>query len=93
MIFLRTKVFNRNFKKLTPHLQELAKIHFKLFKQNPNFPDPSLKIKPMQGYSGIWEGHVTNECVFTFHKDKDKKTGETMIIFRKIGTHDIYKNP
>jgi hypothetical protein len=47
----------------------------------------------MRGQPGIWEGHVSEGYVFTFHRENDPKTGEVIIVFRKIGKHDIYNNP
>lgn len=54
---------------------------------------PSLRIRKMQGYADVWEGHITMQYVFTFHIEKDPKTGETIYVFRTVGTHDIYRNP
>ncbi|MEA3340221.1 MAG: hypothetical protein U9R15_09670 [Chloroflexota bacterium] len=31
--------------------------------------------------------------VFTFHIEQDPDTGETVFVFRNIGTHEIYRNP
>jgi len=47
----------------------------------------------MQGRPDIWEGHVTLQYVFTFHVEEDPNTGETIYVFRNIGSHDIYRNP
>lgn len=51
------------------------------------------RIKKMQGHDNIWEGHVRgdNFC-FTFHYEKTDD-GERVCFFRRVGTHDIYKNP
>ncbi len=94
MIFRRTQNFKKHFEKLSPPLQNATKKSFSLFKDNPTFPHhPSLKIKPLKGSSDIWEGHITRGCVFTFHKENDNITGEPIIVFRNIGSHDIYNNP
>jgi mRNA-degrading endonuclease YafQ of YafQ-DinJ toxin-antitoxin module len=47
----------------------------------------------MVGHPGIWEGHVTLDYVFTFHVENDPATGETIFVFRNIGTHGIYRRP
>ena len=71
-----------------------SKNSFLKFKENPYYPyHPSLKIKKMKGYKGIWEGHVTEGYVFTFHIEEDEETEETIYYFRKIGAHDIYDAP
>lgn len=94
MKFRKTEHFDKCFKKLPPDVQDTAKRCFEKFKERPHYPyHPSLKIKKMKGYEGIWEGHVTTGYVFTFHIEKDNSTGETIIYFRKIGTHKIYDSP
>jgi hypothetical protein len=47
----------------------------------------------MKGFEDIWEGHITEGYVFTMEWDQDKETGEQVAIFRRIGKHEIYKNP
>ena len=91
MPYLRSRTFNRDLRNLAEHLQAAAGEKFRLFQDNPIHP--SLRIKKMKGQPGIWEGHVTESCVFTFEKDADPETGEITYIFRRIGTHDIYRNP
>ena len=46
----------------------------------------------MQGYDEIWEGHITKDYVFTFHYETSEDD-ETVVVFRHIGTHDIYEKP
>lgn len=80
--------------KLPDAVIKIAKEKFSLFKESPNYPyHPSLRIKPIQGFPGIWEGHISIEYVFTFSKETDEETGEVIFVFRKIGRHDIYNNP
>jgi mRNA-degrading endonuclease YafQ of YafQ-DinJ toxin-antitoxin module len=94
MIFRRTPHFIRQFEKLSPELKKATKKSFKLFEANPIYPyHPSLRINILKGSDNIWEGHVTKECVFTFHMETDDKTGMAVIRFRRIGSHDIYDNP
>ena len=47
----------------------------------------------MKGFPSVWEGHITREYVFTFSRLIDEDSGEIVFVFRKIGRHDIYKNP
>jgi hypothetical protein len=75
------------------NVRDAIKEKFLLFKENPNYPyHPSLRIKQMEGFPGIYEGHISKSLVFTFHKEVNKN-GDQIIVFRKIGTHDIYKIP
>ena len=94
MRYRRTSTFKKCFHDLPDDIQRAAKESFKLFKDNPIPPyHPSLRIRKMKGYPGVWEGHVTRDYVFTLHEELDPGTEETVIVFRKIGKHDIYRNP
>lgn len=94
MQFRRSQTFHDCFTRLPDDVKNQAKERFKLFKSNPYYPyHPSLHIKPMRGWKGVWEGHISEGYVFTFHRENDPETGEIIIVFRKIGKHDIYNNP
>lgn len=94
MKFRKTPQFDRDLEKLPSHIQAEARRKFKVLQQNPTYPfHPSLRIKKMQKYKDIWEGHVTLDYVFTFVQLQDEETGETIFLFRRIGTHAIYDNP
>jgi mRNA interferase RelE/StbE len=88
---VRLQSFKEGFDRLPKDIQDQVREKFKLFKDNPQHP--SLRIKKMKGYENIWEGHITRGYVFTFHWDSDSETGEHIAVFRKIGTHAIYKDP
>jgi len=52
-----------------------------------------FRIKKLEGWPGIWEGHVKGQNLcFTFHYDTTE-TGEKVCFFRRVGTHKIYKKP
>ena len=91
MKYRRTQTFRDDFAKLPRHIQEKVKDKFGLFQQD--LEHPSLRIKKMKGFEGIWEGHITREYVFTFHREVDPESQETIIVFRRTGTHNIYSNP
>lgn len=95
MKFRATQTFWQSYAQLPPSVKERARRAFLLFQQGAQKPPfhPSLRIRKMQGFTNIWEGHVTMQYVFTFHKDVDPETGETIHIFRNIGTHAIYRKP
>ena len=93
MKFRMSRTFRRCFDELPDETRKAAKEKFRFFQRNPYYPyHPSLRIKPMKGFPGIWEGHITEGYVFTFHRLEDEN-GETIFEFRKIGKHDIYENP
>ena len=52
-----------------------------------NARHPSLRVKKMEGYVGIWEGRITKGYRFTFQID-----GKTYLL-RRAGTHNILKHP
>lgn len=89
MKFSRSSRFKKDFQGLDPVLQNLVKEKFSIFKSNPDHP--SFDVQPMQGFKGIFEGHITDGLVFTF--EKDFREGEIIYLFRRIGTHKVYKNP
>lgn len=77
--------FKQAFSNLPGSIKERAKKQFALFVQNPRHP--SLQIKKMEGWSNLWEGRITRNYRFTFTREGDTYT------LRRIGPHDILKNP
>lgn len=72
MKFRRLQTFKNDFDQLPKNVQLIAKEKFALFKNNPVPPyHPSLRIKKMQGYEDMWEGHVSRGYVFTFTWEQD----------------------
>lgn len=90
-----TEPFWKAYAQLPAEVKEKAREAFRLFREGAEHPpfQPSLRIRKMQGHPDIWEGHVTRQYVFTFHIETDTETGETIYVFRRIGTHDIYRQP
>ena len=82
---LFTKNFIREYRKLPQQVQKATDKQLGLLLSNPQHP--SLNIKKMQDPRDIWEGRVTESYRFTFQIE-----GDTYIL-RKVGTHDILKNP
>jgi hypothetical protein len=93
MKFSPTQTFWEAYAELPVDVKEQAREAFRRFQQGAERPPfhPSLRIRKMQGHPGIWEGHVTLQYVFTFHMEQDSETGETVYVFRNIGSHDIYR--
>jgi len=95
MKFRRTPQFRNDFSNLTdseksdvneafPDVAEALQGNTYLYQKH--------RIKKMQGWEGIWEGHVKQNLVFTFHYDVDED-GEKICFFRRIGNHSIYTRP
>ena len=80
-----TKNFIREYGKLPKQIQRLAEKQLETLLSNPQHP--SLGMKKMQDPRRIWECRVTDSYRFTFQLESD------VYILRKIGTHDMLRNP
>lgn len=85
MNFKTEKTFDRDYAQLPQHLQERVKKQLALLLEN--LRHPSLQAQEMGGRGNIWEARVTRDYRFTFRID-----GETYRL-RRVGTHEIYRNP
>jgi mRNA-degrading endonuclease RelE of RelBE toxin-antitoxin system len=81
MQLIETPHFKRDYKKLPPQIQKRTDEKLKLLVQN--ISHPSLRIKKVQKYKGVFEGSITKDYRFLF-----QITTEGYILLR-IGTHDI----
>ncbi len=54
---------------------------------------PQLRVKRMQGESGVWEMTWAADRRATFSYGAEVITGQLHIIWRRIGTHDIFRRP
>lgn len=86
MVIEWSEPFKRDFKVLPTQIQGLFEDKLELL-VNSHFKHPSLRVKKMQGTKDIWEGSVTMNYRFTFHKT------QTGLFLRRIGTHNILKTP
>ncbi len=78
--------FRRDFKRLPGKIQNLFEEKIRLAVSS-RLNHPSLRIKKMQGHPSVWEGSVTMSYRFTFQKTA------TGIFLRRIGTHNMLRNP
>ncbi len=85
MDFHRTKGFDSLYKKLPSDIQKRADQKLVLMLNDPRHP--SLRLHKLSGYTNRWEISVTMGYRITFAIE-----GEAYIL-RKIGPHDILKNP
>jgi len=85
MQFFRALKFKKQYKKLPQQIKETTQKQLDLLLLNPK--RPSLNLKKMRGTVDIWECRVTDSYRFTFQVAQD------YYILRKIGTHNILKNP
>jgi len=85
MKLIFTKTFVRGYRKLPQDIQEFVDKQLGLLLSNPKHP--SLNMKKMQDPRNIWECRVTMSYRLTL-----QITGDTYML-RKIGTHDVLRNP
>lgn len=78
--------FRKDFRRLPKIIQSLFGEKLRLAVDS-QFTHPSLRIKKIKGHPFIWEGSVTMNYRFTFHKI------EKGIFLRRIGTHDLLRSP
>ena len=55
--------------------------------------DPSLRVKRVQGYPGVWEMTWAPNGRATFEYGDELRAGEPHIIWRRVGTHGIFRKP
>lgn len=77
--------FERDYARLPQHIQERVDQKLVLFAGNSRHP--SLRVKKMEGWGDVWEGHITSDYCFTFRQVRDT------YYLRHVGTHEIYRNP
>ena len=80
-----TKTFIQEYRKLPAGIQKITDKNLALLLSNSKHP--SLHVKKMNDPRNIWEGRVTDSYRFTF-----QIKGDTCFL-RRIGTHDMLRNP
>lgn len=54
---------------------------------------PRLRVKRIQGHEGIWEMTWALDGRATFEYGRGIRSGDPHVIWRRIGTHDIFRQP
>jgi hypothetical protein len=93
--FLRLPRFNQDYKQLTPGQQARFRAAIAVFAADlaagRGFR-PGLRVKKMAGHD-IWEMTWAPDGRATFSYGTPVREGEPHIIWRSIGTHQIFTNP
>ena len=84
--YVFSRQFERLFRRISKEIREQTYQKLALWVADPTHP--SLRIKPVRGWGGMWEMSITMNYRITFQYE-DSNT----IRLRKIGTHDILRNP
>ena len=69
-----------------------ARLRFVANLRNGQF-SPSLRIKRLQGHHGIWELTWAPDGRATFEYGDEVISGEPHVIWRRVGTHEIFDRP
>ena len=85
MELLRTERFKRDFKRLPHEIQNKLPTVLERFLSNPRHP--SLQTKKMEGVRDLWELRVTDSYRITFQYVQEG------VLLRRIGTHDVLRQP
>jgi len=80
-----SKPFARDYGKLPKQIQTAVDKQIELLLSNPGHP--SLNTKKMNDPRDIWEGRITKSYRFTYRIEWDA------YVLRRVGTHDVLKNP
>ena len=85
MKLLFTRTFVRDYRKLPRDIQKLTDKHLELLLSDSRHP--SLNFKKVQDPRDIRECRVTTSYRFTL------QIADDLYVLRKIGTHDLLRNP
>ncbi len=55
--------------------------------------EPRLRIKRVQGHPGVWEMTWAPDGRATFQYGEEIRPGDRHIVWRRIGTHAIFRAP
>lgn len=54
---------------------------------------PRLRVKQVQGHRGVWEMTWAPDGRATFEYGDEVRPSEQHIIWRRIGTHSVFRRP
>lgn len=55
--------------------------------------EPGLRVKRVQGYPGVWEMTWAPDGRATFEYGDELRPGDPHIVWRRISTHGIFRQP
>ncbi|HME90666.1 MAG TPA: hypothetical protein VKE49_04530 [Myxococcaceae bacterium] len=91
-----TRRFERDYESLTDEQKHAFRVAIKKFvddlKQGKGFRK-SLRVKRIQGAEGIFEMTWADNGRATFQYAESVKPGDVHIIWRRCGTHSVFKTP
>jgi hypothetical protein len=90
--FAQTDRFRRDFAKLTAAQKAAVRAAAAKFVADlpPGTFRPGLRVKGVQGAEGVFEMTWADDGRATFEYGSAVREGETHIVWRRIGRHDIF---
>lgn len=92
----RHERFNREFQKLTAEQRKrflaVLAIDFIPGLKARQFP-PRLRVKRVKATARVWEMSWAPDGRATFEYGVEGKPGEPHVIWRRVGTHDVFVDP
>lgn len=87
--------FLRDWERLGPRQRQAFLSALSLFivgVASQSFP-PQLRVKRVQGEPGVWEMTWAADGRATFSYGAEIVAGQPHVVWRRIGTHDIFRRP
>lgn len=56
-------------------------------------PRPALRVKRVRGTKDVWEMSWAPDGRATFQYGQERNPGDAHVIWRRVGTHDIFGRP
>ena len=95
--FARLARFDREFRRLPQELQRAFLAMLPAFiaalRATPPEFAPGLRVKRVQGSPGIWEVTFAPDGRATFSYGEEIRPGEPHVIWRRVGNHDVLRDP
>lgn len=88
--------FGRDYARLTPEQRKrfLAAVADMVEDMRARRPfRPGLRVKRVQGTADVWEMTWAPDGRATWQYGPERRPGEPHIVWRRIGTHDVFRTP
>jgi hypothetical protein len=87
--------FRRDFHQLSPEQQRAFLAVVRLFVEGlrQGRLDPRLRVKRVQGRPAAWEMSWAPDGRATFEYGEEVRPGEPHVIWRRVGTHEVFREP
>jgi hypothetical protein len=94
--YIRQRLFQAEYARLSAANQlafKEAVMRFVVALKEGRLPDPGLGIRQMTNHPGIYEFHYSRSGRATFHYGSADRGPDALVVWRRIGGHEIYRKP